>query len=82
MGKEETETHLNQSADDHGHWELFSDDPFWHRRMAKLGIEPVKSVGAGFVYRLTADMVLIRKGKRRVSDATRLRLAANLRNLQ
>lgn len=69
------ETHLNMMAHDHKTWELFSDDPYWIRRMEKLGIEPTEKVGEGFMYTLRSDQVLVRKGKRTVSDRQR-RVAA------
>ena len=45
--------------------------------LEKLGIEPVRVGGCGRQYRLTADQVLIRKGKRQVSEAQRERLRQN-----
>ena len=77
--KEERETHLSMSGDDHGAWELFTDDPYWMRRIEKLDIAPVKAVGAGFVYRLNADQVVVRKGKRKVSEATRRSMISRLK---
>ena len=67
----ERETHLNMVGDDHGHWELFSDDPYTIRRLAKLGITPTATVGEGYQYQLNADQVLIRRGKRKTSEAQR-----------
>ena len=78
---EERETHLNMTGDNHNEWEVFTDDPYWIRRLEKMGIAPVKRVGFGFQYRLSADQVLIRKGKPQVSEATRLARSARLRNL-
>ncbi len=78
---EERETHLNMNGDEHGSWELFTDDAYWIRRLAKLGIQPVATVGAGHKYNLSADQVLIRKGKRMVSEAQRLASAERFKNL-
>ena len=61
---------VSMAGNEHGHWDVFTDDPYWMRRLEKLGIEPVKVVVCGRQYRLTADQVLIRKGKRAVSDAS------------
>ena len=68
---EERETHLNMTGDDHATWIVYSDDLFWQRRFEKLGIEFVEVKGGGREYRLNADQVLIRKGKRKVSEAQR-----------
>lgn len=76
------ETHLNMMAHDHRTWELFTDDPYWIRRMEKLGIEPTEKVGDGFLYRLLADQVLIRKGKRQVSDKQRQIAAERMKLLR
>jgi hypothetical protein len=59
----ERETCFNMTGDNHNEWIVFTDDPFWQRRLERLGIVPVKVVGAGRHYRLTDDQVLIRKGK-------------------
>lgn len=76
------ETHLNMMAHDHKTWELFSDDPYWIRRMEKLGIEPTERVGDGFLYRLLADQVLIRKGKRPTSEKQRQVAAERMKVLR
>ena len=76
---EERETHLNMGGDDHGTWTLYSDDPYWIRRLDKLGV-PCVIRGAGREYTLTADQVLIRRGKRRMSDATRHAAGQRLKN--
>lgn len=77
LSPDERETHLSMSGNEHGHWDVFTDDPYWIRRLEKLGIEPIRIVGAGCQYRLTAEQVLIRKGKRYVSEAQRERLRQN-----
>lgn len=76
---EERETHLNMTGDNHGEWEIFTDDPYWIRRLEKLGIEPFQKVGWGFKYRLNADQVLIRKGKKQLSEATRTAMRERLK---
>lgn len=59
---EERETCLNMNGGDHSAWEVFTDDPYWIRRLDKITTGTEK--GLGKVYKLTADQVLIRKGKR------------------
>lgn len=75
------ETMLNMAAGNHGEWELFSDDPFWMRRLEKLGIKPFEKAGEGYIYKLRADQVLIRAGKRGVSDEQRKKAAERMRLL-
>jgi hypothetical protein len=65
------------TGDNHAQWEVFTDDPYWIRRLEKMGIQPFAKVGFGFKYKLSADQVLIRKGKRHVSEAQRERLRHN-----
>lgn len=76
---EERETCFNMTGDDHTVFQVFSDDPFWIRRLEKLGAVPTAVVGAGFTYTLRADQLLVRKGKRLVSEEQReaLRQRAN-----
>ncbi|MEZ4622079.1 MAG: hypothetical protein R2867_42135 [Caldilineaceae bacterium] len=77
MSASERETHLNMTGDDHRTWEVFTDDPFWQRRLEKF-TAPWKIVGEGRHYRLNADQMLIRRGRRRVSDETRQALQQRL----
>lgn len=63
----ETETALSQSADNRNEWELFTEDAVWQRRMAAMGVAPVRVQGESMWYKLRADQVVIRKGKRAVS---------------
>ncbi len=81
MTPSERETHLNMVGDNHDEWLCFTDDPFMIRRLAKLGVKPTATVGSGYEYRLPADMVLLRRGKRCTSEATRQRSVANLKNV-
>ena len=76
----ERETHLNMAGDDHGHWSCFTDDPYMIRRLAKLGITPTATVGEGYQYQLTADQVLVRRGKRKTSESQRNAGRLNLKN--
>jgi|GEM_PF-5154198 len=74
---EERETHLSMAGDNRTEWEVFSDDPYWIRRFEKLGVAPVEVVGTGFKYKIRSDQVLIRKGKREVSEEQRERMRRN-----
>jgi hypothetical protein len=77
---DERETCLSMTGDNHDEWIVFTDDPYMIRRIEKLGVQPAEKVGAGFEYKLNADQVLLRKGKRRVSDSQRNAGRMNLRS--
>ena len=69
----ERETHISMAGDDHSQWLVFSDDPYWQRRLDRIAVGA--PVGAGKMYTLRAEQVLLRKGKRTVSDAQRAAMA-------
>lgn len=81
LSNAERETHLNLSADDRSTWEVFSDDPVMMARLDKIA-EVAVAVGGGKRYRLRADQVVLRTGKRRVSEAQRLQMVERLRNMR
>lgn len=81
LSNAERETHLNLIADDRSVWEVFSDDPVMMARLDKIA-EVAEVVGGGKRYRLRADQVVLRTGKRRVSEAQRLQMAERLRNMR
>ena len=68
---EERETHFNMVGDNHNEFIVFSDDPYWVRRLDKIAVGV--AVGTGKEYRLRADQVLVRAGKpqREYTDAQR-----------
>lgn len=78
LTQEEQETHLSMVAADRGTWEVYSDDPVMQRRLEAIGAEPFtygnETLG-GKHYRLRADQVVLRKGKKTVSDAQRERMS-------
>ena len=76
----EQETHLSMTADDRQTWEVFTDDPVMMGRLDKIA-DAIKTVGEGKVYRLRADQVLLRKGKRAVSDEQRRKARQRMKAL-
>ena len=78
LNPEERETIISMAGDDHDTWIVYTDDPYWQRRVERLGIQPFEVRGAGRKYRLHADQVLIRKGKPAISEQTRQARAARL----
>lgn len=81
LTQQEQETHLNMTADDRNTWQVFSDDLVMQRRLEGIGATLVRVAadGIGKHYTLRADQVLIRAGKRKVSEAQREQSSARLR---
>jgi len=77
----ERETHLNLVADDRSYWHVASNDPVMVGRLHRIGAELVRVVGETHFYRLRADQVLIRKGKRQMSERARIESAERLRSV-
>ena len=55
----ERETHLNMTGDDHGTWDVFTDDPFWIARLDKIATA-YKVNGEGRWYKIPANQVTIK----------------------
>jgi len=81
MTNAERETHLNLCADDRSTWQVASNDPVLIGRLERIGAELVSVAGETHFYRLRADQVLLRRGKRRMSEETRHAVAQRLRAL-
>lgn len=81
LSSAERETMLNMAADDRSGWIVFSDDDVMMRRIESANAEFVRVVGAGKEYRLRADQVLIRKGKRTVSNEQRQKSSERMKLL-
>ena len=73
----ERETCINMMGDDHTTWEVFSDDPYWIRRLDKI-TTAVATRGEGFIYRLPANQLSIYKPRKRKTKAQREAAAAVL----
>lgn len=59
---------------------VFSDDPFWMRRLDKIGTF-VRNTGEGKEYTLRADQFVVRAGKRQVSETQRAAATENMRKI-
>jgi len=55
----ERETHLSMTGDDHGTWDVFTDDPFWIARLDKIATA-WKVNGEGRWYKIPANQVTIK----------------------
>jgi hypothetical protein len=73
----ERETAITMSSEDHSQWHVWTDDPYMMRRLDRL--TEGEPAGNGKRYTLRADQLLLRKGKRQVSDAQRRAGANNLK---
>lgn len=81
MLPEERETHFSMASDDRSRWVVFTDDPYMIRRLDRITVA-VRVCGAGKEYILTSDQVLIRAGKRQLSEEARARMTSRLRQGQ
>jgi len=77
----ERETHLNMTGDDHGTWDVFTDDPFWIARLDKIATA-YKVNGEGRWYKLRSDQVVVRVGISEAKKAAGRKAAKNLQARQ
>mgnify|MGYP001612907690 FL=1 len=78
LSNAERETHLNMMADDRSVWIVFTDDPVLMRKFDTIA-EFVEVVGGGKRYKLRTDQVLLRAGKRTVSEENRRKFAERMK---
>ena len=82
LTNEERETTLSMVADDRGQWAVFSDDPVMIARLRRCGALEIqgRKGAVGINFTLKAEQVLIRRGKRHMTDETRAASAARLQS--
>ena len=82
LSNEERETHLSMTGDNHKEWEIFTDDPYWVRRLDKFA--EGQPVGKGKKYRLQANQVTIRAvpKRRELSDEERQQISERFRAMR
>ena len=78
---DEMETHASMVASDRSVWEIQTDDPVWIARLDKIATA-YKTSATGKWYRLRADQILVRKGKREISEETRAKRAEQLQRMR
>lgn len=71
LSNAERETILTMVADDRNRWHCFCDDPVMAARLDKLGAKRIREHLGGVEFELDAGQVLLRKGKKPVSDEAR-----------
>jgi hypothetical protein len=83
LSREEMETHLNMTGDDHGTWHVYSDDPVLQRKLESIGATLIKrsSDGIGKHYTLRANQVSFRRGNP-VSDERKAEMGDRMRALR
>lgn len=57
----ERETAITMTSEDHTRWQVWTDDPYWIRRLDRIA-EGKPSAG-GKAYTLRADQVLLRRAR-------------------
>jgi K+/H+ antiporter YhaU regulatory subunit KhtT len=81
MLSEERETHFNMTGDNHSEWVVFTDDPYWIRRLDKIGAV-LREYGAGKEYILSASQVTVRAKPKELSAAEKERRATVMRQVR
>lgn len=74
LSNAERETRLNMVADDRNVWIVFTDDPVMMRKFDAI-TEFKRAVGAGKEYRLRADQLSFRRGKKQLSPERKAQLS-------
>ena len=78
---DEQETHFSIIASDRKVIHVFSDDVVWMARLDKIATF-VRNTGGGKEYTLRADQLLVRKGKRQMSDAQKAAAGERMRRIR
>jgi len=78
---EEQETCFNIIANDRNKVHVFSDDPVWIARLDKIS-EAIRVTGECKEYILRIDQLVVRKGKKHVSEEQRVAMSERMRKLR
>lgn len=77
---EEQETAIVQSADNRSEWVVYTDDPYWIKRLDALKAEVIKEYyGGGKTYRLSDKQITVKKIRKTLSADRKAALAAQLK---
>jgi hypothetical protein len=76
----EQETIFSICAEDRSIVHVFSDDPVFQKKLESIGAKLVREASGGVskFYEMRSDQLVIRTGKRKVSEEQRARAAINL----
>lgn len=76
---EERETCFNMAADNHGLWDVYTDDIYWIRRLDKIAKAWKVERGGGKHYKLKSSQITVRAKPKELSAEEKERRAARLR---
>ena len=76
---EERETCLTMTGDNHEQWIIFTDDPYWLRRLEKIATA-IETIGEGKRFVVDASQVTIGRKRKALSADEKLRRANALRS--
>lgn len=62
---------ISQDADNRQEWNVFTDDPVMVRKLEAIGATRTDTRGESTFWTIRADQILLRRGKRQVSEANR-----------
>ena len=77
----ERETRLSMMGDDHGTWDVFTDDSMWIDRLDRI-TSAIRTQDEGKWYTLRADQVVVRIGVSEAKKAAGRKAAKNLQARQ
>lgn len=80
LSNAERETVFNIMADDRSSVDAFSDDPVWMARLDKIATGT--ACGGGKKYKLHIDQLVVRKGKKVMSDAQKAQMSERMRSMR
>lgn len=79
---EERETCFNMAADNHGLWDVYTDDVYWIRRLDKIAKAWKIEYGGGKHYKLDASQITVRAKPKELSPEEKERRAAIMRRVR
>jgi hypothetical protein len=82
LSLEERETHFNMTGDNHDLWEVYTDDPYWIRRLDKIAKAWKLEHGGGKHYKLDASQITVRAKPKELSVEEKERRAAIMRSVR
>lgn len=81
LTQDEQETCFSIVASDRKLIHVFSDDPVWMARLDKIATF-VRVTGEGKEYTLRDDQLVVRKGKKQMSEAQKAQMSERMRNMR
>lgn len=82
LALEERETHFNMTGDNHDLFEVYTDDPYWIRRLDKIAVVWKVEKGGGKHYRLDASQITVKAKPKELSVEEKARRAELMRQVR